>query len=733
MRTLEGCDAVYVINMDHDLERLGSFYSQVAAMGFYPEDIIRIKGPKTEIGSYGCALAHRNVVRDAVKKGYKRVAVFEDDILLRFSGSLTALTVSRAIKDLDAFCVKEKREWAILYMGCTPAAGSFSVSSEVFINDSDVVRELDFKCFGEFAQILNIAEMKNVYEDIPDSEDNFKASLRSDMLILDKISRKKCFVISPMLVCVKDAPSRTGRQLYKESAPAPSTKGCKNMGTYIENSYFTGNLTSFSPNVIHNIMPVTVSVIMAAYKTPFKMLTDSLDSIFRQCVFLSGRVKFEVLLGIDGKDGISSTEIEILTSRYPKMLKIYLSEDNNGPFMLKNALFQRSMGKYVLFFDSDDLLHPKSMLKMLSACTKAAILRYKVHEIPENYDFLPVFKEKELFYPVNSAPTSWFAYGSVFMPRAVMEALGGYQPWKCAADKELAIRSMKYFGEHCLDEPLYCYRKRDNSIMRNKETSWNSAYRASRHVLIDALSKSVSPEIHIYPEMSDITLAAVGKADVALNMFTNCTGKNNWKDTFINTWTSFTAALGAFSFSSVHIDAAPDTGSLEANVKLLIALGFDVHVTSGLKEGYIESVKNASAAFAMQLEHDWQPLPDLTGSLNEITDVMKKSGAYHMRFNKRSNSEAVWDKKVSEVTVTLINGSEYKICTTDQLSNNPHIIDIYKYRKNVLEVLKNAGPSSGSSGIEEVLSWNKGLTGHLWGGYGKGPYINHTDGRGEQI
>ena len=64
-------------------------------------------------------------------------------------------------------------------------------------------------------------------------------------------------------------------------------------------------------------------------------------------------------------------------------------------------------------------------------------------------------------------------------------------------------------------------------------------------------------------------------------------------------------------------------------------------------------------------------------------------------------------------------------CETSCLSNNPHIIDVKKYREICLPLLK---MESGSKGIEENLS-HKGLTGAIYGGLNYPATIIHQDGR----
>jgi hypothetical protein len=78
------------------------------------------------------------------------------------------------------------------------------------------------------------------------------------------------------------------------------------------------------------------------------------------------------------------------------------------------------------------------------------------------------------------------------------------------------------------------------------------------------------------------------------------------------------------------------------------------------------------------LEHDWEFNSDnVLHSLDEIISVMEQENLYHLRFNKRENKLAAWDKYIEEKDC---NG--FKYCIVPQLSNNPHIIDREYYIKN---------------------------------------------------
>ena len=83
------------------------------------------------------------------------------------------------------------------------------------------------------------------------------------------------------------------------------------------------------------------------------------------------------------------------------------------------------------------------------------------------------------------------------------------------------------------------------------------------------------------------------------------------------------------------------------------------------------------------------------------------SNIYHLRFNKRANIRAGWD--------TIFNPAEidgFKCCISNNMSNNPHIIDRNRY---ITEIIDDIKLKQGSKGIEEELNARKKYFSCLYG------------------
>lgn len=117
------CDQIYVINLDRDLDRLKSFqahtqdigglkYQRLAAVngGALANSMTKNVGAHhilTKKGAVGCTLSHIQIYQDALKKGYQKILILEDDA--RFKPYADKV-VKNAMKDLP-------EDWEALFLG----------------------------------------------------------------------------------------------------------------------------------------------------------------------------------------------------------------------------------------------------------------------------------------------------------------------------------------------------------------------------------------------------------------------------------------------------------------------------------------------------------------------------------------------------------------------------------------------------------------------------------------
>jgi hypothetical protein len=213
---------------------------------------------------------------------------------------------------------------------------------------------------------------------------------------------------------------------------------------------------------------------------------------------------------------------------------------------------------------------------------------------------------------------------------------------------------------------------------------------------------------------------------IELHIFTNCTDSAPSTAVLRRTHKSFTDSFGLMR-PIIHVDPNPRSGHLQRYVHNLQKNFQNIRITRSLSQGYIQAITLSRADYLFMLEHDWEFIPDfIVHTLGQITDCMKREGIYHMRFNKRKNIIAKWDRELRECAV-FIPDTHLMYCRTPILSNNPHIL----HRATYLDFIKNRCivEKPGSKGIEEIISQHPRTWGAIYGPAGYPATVKHIDGR----
>lgn len=210
-----------------------------------------------------------------------------------------------------------------------------------------------------------------------------------------------------------------------------------------------------------------------------------------------------------------------------------------------------------------------------------------------------------------------------------------------------------------------------------------------------------------------------------LNIFTNCTVSAPETHIIQRTYNSFVETFGEPSSLTVYVDPNPNRRAYLPYMKNLMKLfpQAQFRTTRSLAEGYLFSLKENDDDYMFQLEHDWV-FQNIEHTLDRIKQVMRQQGIYHFRFNKHTNEQTDWIRKWQ----TYIDEEDFfgfKYCETDNLSNNPHIVERQYYLETLAQYIHK---KQGSSGIEEFLT-KQGFKGHVYGGLGYPPTIVHLDGK----
>jgi glycosyltransferase involved in cell wall biosynthesis len=185
-----------------------------------------------------------------------------------------------------------------------------------------------------------------------------------------------------------------------------------------------------------------VSVIMAAYNAAGH-IGEALDSALAQ--------KWSPLEVVVVDDGSTDTTAQIVRS-YPDV--VYVHQENRGPSAARNTAVERSTGKFVANFDSDDLLPPTRIGDQV----RFLLAHADVGAVFGRQEWLnaPEWMERDAVYgDVDGIPLS-----SVMFRREVFFELGGYDTtFVHGEDMDLLVRMRERGIEYRVIPEVVLYRR----------------------------------------------------------------------------------------------------------------------------------------------------------------------------------------------------------------------------------------------------------------------------------
>lgn len=208
----------------------------------------------------------------------------------------------------------------------------------------------------------------------------------------------------------------------------------------------------------------TVSVIIPAYNVaPF--IAETLDSLFAQTY-----QDFEAILINDGSTDDTEARIEPYRDRL-----VYISQPNGGVMKARNAGLKAARGRYIALLDSDDLLLPRFLEKLVEmletdqtlsvAYPNARYFGWPKHDGKLHQDVFPVTDPVSFDRVLRR---ECYIFGLLVFRREVIESVGYYDEslaGQGAEDFELWLRMLRHgYRFKFTREVLALYRWRQNSL-----------------------------------------------------------------------------------------------------------------------------------------------------------------------------------------------------------------------------------------------------------------------------
>ena len=216
-----------------------------------------------------------------------------------------------------------------------------------------------------------------------------------------------------------------------------------------------------------------LSFIVPVYNVE-RFVGDCLESIAAQKID-----DMEVIVVDDGSTDKSGDVCDNFASRDPRFHIIH--QENRGPAEARNRALACAKGEYIMFVDSDDFLMPDSLAALLQTAenNQLDVLGFDHIDVPENGGVCPVSEITE------NNPGITIQTGMEFMGKSDFLAV----VWWYIARREIIVTHRIQFPAgrqledagfnfrlflHCdrvakVQNPVYCYRQRSDSIMRKKD------------------------------------------------------------------------------------------------------------------------------------------------------------------------------------------------------------------------------------------------------------------------
>ena len=184
-------DKVFVINLDRREDRLNKIsrklsYFKIEAQRFPAIDGLTLnldlpefipgKGMLENNFAVGCLLSHLEVVKLAKSKGYKKILILEDDILI-------SENIDNTIK-----LITELPNWKLLYLGASQYDWKVNYFSEHFYFCKDTL--------GTFAYALD----ESIYDDFIEEVQKLDKSIDNILANLQKKNSGFCFTFYPNVI-----------------------------------------------------------------------------------------------------------------------------------------------------------------------------------------------------------------------------------------------------------------------------------------------------------------------------------------------------------------------------------------------------------------------------------------------------------------------------------------------------------------------------------------------------
>ena len=150
-------------------------------------------------------------------------------------------------------------------------------------------------------------------------------------------------------------------------------------------------------------------------------------------------------------------------------------KENKGTYITTNTIMTISKFDNIIRFDSDDIMFPNLVEKVINQSKKYDMIRFKM----KNFNI----KTNETFLEI--------AYGQFLIKHWIFDYFGGFLPWRCGADDEFITRVKKFIKILFLNETLLLRKIHPESLTQSNKTNFSSLERRSKIIYIEKITKNI--------------------------------------------------------------------------------------------------------------------------------------------------------------------------------------------------------------------------------------------------
>jgi GR25 family glycosyltransferase involved in LPS biosynthesis len=181
------CDRTYLINLPHRTDRLRIAKKQFEREGITDYTVfpaidarrLKLKGTTEDNqGLIGCFLSHYFIIQMALINGWKKIAIFEDDLLL----------VPDFQKKFDAAMTQVPEKWQMLYLGYYERSGA----AKIQVSENITIPK---NTWGTHAYMLKGEGIKIMYDNLQTIRSHIDVQMSEYI-----VPKMYAYCVSPALV-----------------------------------------------------------------------------------------------------------------------------------------------------------------------------------------------------------------------------------------------------------------------------------------------------------------------------------------------------------------------------------------------------------------------------------------------------------------------------------------------------------------------------------------------------